>query len=289
METKSQGGARFLVTFIDDFSRDVVIYFVTHKSEIVDQFKKYEAMMENQVDAKIKCIRTDNGGEYMNRRFLKMCQSSGIIHQTTVPYLPQQNGLAERMNQKIMQRARSLINFIQVEKKWWTEAVNIAVCITNSVPCAAHPNKTPYEICFKTKPNLEYLRVFGAHDLAHIDTSKRKKLDTKVFRCMYLGYSNQTKGLRVWNLELKRIEYTRSSHFQEHPPRKYVRVINGDATDHYIPHESVRDDEEGKTLVPVIPTQQCTPMDVDMNEQYPVNYYSRDLIPQVAMFKWNQL
>ena len=93
-----------------------------------------------------------------------------------------------------MERAISMINYMQVDKKWWAEAVNTALCITNRVPCAAHPNKTPYEICFRTKPNLEYLRVFDADGLAHVDTSKRKKLDTKAFRCMYLGYSNQTRG-----------------------------------------------------------------------------------------------
>nr|CCA28017.1 putative polyprotein [Albugo laibachii Nc14] len=117
-EIKSQGGARFMVTFIDDFSRYVVVYFITQKYEIVDQFMKYKAMMENQFNAKIKCIRTDNGVEYVNRRFSKMCQSSGIIHQTAVPYSPQQNGLAEWMNWTLMERTRSMINYMQVDKKW---------------------------------------------------------------------------------------------------------------------------------------------------------------------------
>lgn len=51
-ETKSGGGARFLMTFIDEFSRFVVIYVITHKPEIVDEFKKYKAMMENQKNEK---------------------------------------------------------------------------------------------------------------------------------------------------------------------------------------------------------------------------------------------
>ena len=71
METKSQGGARFVVTFLDDYSRYVVAYYVTHKSSVVDKFIEYKSMMENQLNTKIKCIRTDNGGEYINKRFCR--------------------------------------------------------------------------------------------------------------------------------------------------------------------------------------------------------------------------
>ena len=46
METKSQGGARFVVTFLDDFSRYVVAYYIAHKSEVVDMFIEYKMMME---------------------------------------------------------------------------------------------------------------------------------------------------------------------------------------------------------------------------------------------------
>lgn len=75
---------------------------------------------------------------------------------------------------------------MQVDKQWWVNAVNTAVCITKSVPCGAHPYKVPYEICFKEQQNLEYLQEFGTHSLAHFDISRRKKMDTKV-RCMYVG------------------------------------------------------------------------------------------------------
>lgn len=54
METKSQGGARFVVTFLDDYSRYVVAYYVTHKSDVVDKFIEYKSMMENQLNTKIK-------------------------------------------------------------------------------------------------------------------------------------------------------------------------------------------------------------------------------------------
>ena len=71
METKSQGGAVFVVTFVDDYLRYVVVvaYYATHKSDVVNKLIEYKSMMENQLNIKIKCIRNDNGGEYMNKRF----------------------------------------------------------------------------------------------------------------------------------------------------------------------------------------------------------------------------
>lgn len=203
METKSQGGARFVVTFLDDYSRYVVAYYVTHKSDVVDKFIEYKLMMENQLNTKIKCIRTDNGGEYMNKRFAEVCRKAGIVHQATVPYSPQQNGMAERMNRTLTERARSMLNHMQVEKKWWAEAMNTAVYVTNRVTCASWPTKTPFEVCFGTKPDLSHMRVFGAQGYAHIEKSKRLKLDKKAFRCMFLGYSHGVKGYRVWNFDLK--------------------------------------------------------------------------------------
>ena len=90
----------------------------------------------------------------MNNRFELVCRHAGIMHQATVPYSPQQNGMAERMNRTLTERTRSMINYMQVEKKWWAEAMNTAVFITNRIPCAAHSTKTPFEVCFGVKPDL---------------------------------------------------------------------------------------------------------------------------------------
>uniref|UniRef100_A0AAV1TBA3 Integrase catalytic domain-containing protein n=1 Tax=Peronospora matthiolae TaxID=2874970 RepID=A0AAV1TBA3_9STRA len=49
METKYQGGSRFVVTFIDDFSRDIVAYYISNKSEVIDRFVEHKALMENQL------------------------------------------------------------------------------------------------------------------------------------------------------------------------------------------------------------------------------------------------
>ena len=74
METKSQGGSRFILSFIDDFTREIVAYYNSNKPEVMDSFVEYKALIENQLSKKIECIRTFNGSEY--RRFSECVKSS---------------------------------------------------------------------------------------------------------------------------------------------------------------------------------------------------------------------
>ena len=71
----------------------MVAYYIAHKSNVIDKFIEYEPMMENQLRTKIKCVCTDNGGECINKRFAEVCRKAGILHQATVPYSWQKNGI----------------------------------------------------------------------------------------------------------------------------------------------------------------------------------------------------
>ena len=77
--------------------QDIVMYLLRSKDEALDVFKLYKNEVENQLSRKIKVIRSDRGGEY-EALFGEFCSKHGIIHQTTTPYSPQSNGVAERKN-----------------------------------------------------------------------------------------------------------------------------------------------------------------------------------------------
>jgi 5'-3' exoribonuclease 2 len=104
----SIGGKQYFVTFIDDHSRKVWVYFLRHKSDVFEAFKKWKAMVENETGLKIKKLRSDNGGEYEDNEFKKFCYQSRIKLIRTVPGTPQQNGTAERMNRTLIEKARSM-------------------------------------------------------------------------------------------------------------------------------------------------------------------------------------
>ncbi len=104
----SIGGKQYFVTFINDHSRKVWVYFLRHKSDVFEAFKKWKAMVENETGLKIKKLRSDNGGEYEDNEFKKFCYQNGIKLIRTVRSTPQQNGTAERMNKTLTERARSM-------------------------------------------------------------------------------------------------------------------------------------------------------------------------------------
>ncbi|KAE8684184.1 Flotillin-like protein 1 [Hibiscus syriacus] len=107
-KTTSLGGTHYYVTFVDDFSRRVWVYPMKTKDEVLGFFLKWKKMMETQTGRKIKHLRTDNGREYKNDPFLKVCEEEGIVRHFTVRGTPQQNGVAERMNRTLVEKESKL-------------------------------------------------------------------------------------------------------------------------------------------------------------------------------------
>ena len=93
--TTSMNGSRYVLTFIDYFSRYTCVFFIKKKSEFCEKITELKALIENPSSKKIKILRYDNGGEYISNDFLHICSQIGIHIQHSVPYTPQQNGVAE--------------------------------------------------------------------------------------------------------------------------------------------------------------------------------------------------
>lgn len=131
---------------------------ITHKSEVLKYFKTFKSMAENQLNMKIKILRSDNGTEYVNHDFDNFCKQEGILHQKTVPYSPQQNGISERANRTIVEKARCMLIDSGLSKGFWAEAVCTAVYIINRIPNKT--NSQPPEQIWSEKPVIIYSCVW---------------------------------------------------------------------------------------------------------------------------------
>lgn len=213
MPVSSLSGQKYFVTFIDDFSKKLHAYAMKQKSEVFELFVVFHKLAEKQTGKKIKVIRSDNGTEYVNKQFEKFCEDHGIIHQKTVPYTPQLNGVAERMNRTILDRIRCMLIDADLDQEFWAEALNTATVIMNLIPRGS--KFSPNELWNNEKFDLKSLRVFGCKAMAHIPKEKRKKLDEKSIECIFVGYANNAKGYRLYDPESEKIIISRDVVFIE--------------------------------------------------------------------------
>jgi transposase InsO family protein len=116
----------YYFSFINEFSRKTWIYFLRKKSEVFDRFKEFKALVKNQTEKIIKALRTYNGGYFCRNEFEEFCKKCSIERHKTTPYTPQQNGVAERMNMTLMEKARCMLNGVRLRKKLWAEVVGTA-------------------------------------------------------------------------------------------------------------------------------------------------------------------
>ncbi|KAL9226133.1 hypothetical protein vseg_001980 [Gypsophila vaccaria] len=92
MLVTARDGYRYFITFTDDLSRYGYVYLMKHKSESFEKFKEFQNKVENQLDKKIKALRSDRGGEYLSNEFDQHLKDCGIVSQLTPPGTPQLNG-----------------------------------------------------------------------------------------------------------------------------------------------------------------------------------------------------
>ncbi|KAL0396346.1 UNVERIFIED_CONTAM: Copia protein [Sesamum calycinum] len=100
----------------------------------------------------LKVLRTDRGREYLSEQFKRICEDKGITRHLTIPYTPQQNGIAERRNRTLLEMARSMMVQANIPISFWGDAILTASYILNRVPSKSVPS-TPYELWHGRKPS----------------------------------------------------------------------------------------------------------------------------------------
>ena len=90
--------------------------------------------------------------------------------------MPQQNGVAERLNRTtLVEMSQSMLFDAKLSKKYWAESVSRAVYLRNSYPTKVMMGKTPYKAWFEQKPRANHLRVFGCDAYVHVLKDERRK------------------------------------------------------------------------------------------------------------------
>ncbi|KAJ3661597.1 hypothetical protein Zmor_005987 [Zophobas morio] len=199
MRTPSLGGAKYFVEFIDDKSRWCETRFLKSKDEVFQATTEYLGLVENQTGKTVKCLQSDNGGEYTSRDFDRYLKARGITRRLTAPYNPEQNGIAERKNRTLLDTARCLLIDAGLPDSFWAEAVNTANYLRNRLPTRCLGGGTPYEAWTGKKPDISNFRAFGSR-VYYLDRRPGKgKFDPRGEEGVFLGYADESKAYRIWS------------------------------------------------------------------------------------------
>jgi hypothetical protein len=218
------------------------VYLLKSKDEALHYFKTYKAEVENQLERKIKRLRSDRGGAYFSGDFSIFCVEHGIIHERIPSYSPQSNGVAERKNRTLTDLVNTMLDTSGLSKEWWGEAILTTCHVLNKVP-TKNKEITPFEEWEKRKLNISYLRTWGCLAKVNVPINKKHKLGPKNVDCVFLGYAFHSIGYRfliinsrVQNMLVGTIMESRdATFFEDEFPVKVTHNMSSDEPT--IPHE----------------------------------------------------
>uniref|UniRef100_A0A8R7V940 Integrase catalytic domain-containing protein n=1 Tax=Triticum urartu TaxID=4572 RepID=A0A8R7V940_TRIUA len=214
----SLNGYRSFVTFIDCCTMTTWVYVLKNKSDVFECFRDFHNLIMTQYNACVKVLRTDNGTEYVNKEFDEYLSSFGIIHQTTCPGTSEQNGLAERKNRHLLEITRCIMMAMNVPKFLWSEAVMTAAYLMNRMPSRVLGYKTPIECLTGRTTYVVPPKVFGCVCFVKDYMPSVGKLDPRVVKCVFVGYSGKQKGYKCWCPSEKRMFVSMDVIFREQVP-----------------------------------------------------------------------
>jgi hypothetical protein len=160
-------------------------------------------------------LRTDNGGEFCGKEFDQFYKKCGITHQNTTPYTPQQNGVVERMNKTLMDKARSMFSGLGIAQRLWAKEVDTAKYLLNMSPSSVLVNTTPHEVWSGKNILVSNLKVFGCDAFVYVPKENRSKPDKKEVKCIFIGYKKGMKGYKLWDPASRKTMYNQDVVFRE--------------------------------------------------------------------------
>ncbi|GJY86188.1 putative ribonuclease H-like domain-containing protein [Tanacetum coccineum] len=208
----------YYVEELQHFNLFTWTFYLGTKDETFSVLKEFIALIENQLNKKVKGIRCDNGTEFKNAKLIELCGEKGIKRDYSNPRTPQQNGVAERKNRTLIEAARTMLADSKLPTMFWTEAVSTACYVLNRVSITNPHNKTPYQLLSGKVPQIGHLKPFGCQVTILNTSDHLGKFEGKADEGYLVGYAPNSKAYRVYNLTNKRVEETMNLRFLEDKP-----------------------------------------------------------------------
>lgn len=250
LRTSALGGARFSLTIVDQYSSMSAVVLLASKGAaghaLLEVLQRWQRLTGQQVVT----VRSDRGGEFSSNMLQSALKESGVTHEYTTPYTPQQNGVAERMNRTLFEKVRCLLHGAALPDHYWGLALQAASDVRNLCPVSGQA-LTPFEVFMGRKPDLRMLRVFGCDCFVHVPAIRCRdpKLGSRSTPAVLVGYSETSKAWKVATVSNGRstVSDSRDVVFLEHSFEHGQRSTRRSATVDWMTSDVV----EATTAVPL--------------------------------------
>lgn len=212
----SREGFKYYVSFIDDYSKVSLAYLLKYKSQTFTAFQHFHAFFENHTKTRVRCFRSDNGGEFTSKEFTTYLATHGIAFIPGPPHSTELNGVAERLNRTVGERIRCLLLSAGLPDAFWPDALPLVIYLWNSIPCStAEGMKAPNAVA-----NLPLLKVLDTHPFGcrawyKIPEAERNKLSPKAGQAVLLSYLSHGNGYVLWDLTKRKVLRSRDVIFED--------------------------------------------------------------------------
>jgi hypothetical protein len=214
-------GCRFLLTMRDHASTYTYCAVIPTRKDVPNKIMTWVKHLKNVCGRTPSYLRCDNAGEFVNKLRDRLAKV-GTTLAPILPYHPEQNGEAERVNRTIGDMARTMLHEAEMPKIYWSYAYLTAAYIHNRIP-NSRVDSSPLEKLFGVVPSPLTLYPFGARAIVHIPEDNRTKLDERGIECCLLGYPIAGAGWLFWSKEERRLRHSTSAVFPDFLPLEFKK------------------------------------------------------------------
>lgn len=212
------GNFKYVSSFIDVKTRYCSVKLLKSKAAtgILEHLKEFVEFISTQTKNKypVTTLLTDNGTEYVNDLIKTYLLKNGIVHKTSSPYTPQQNGIAERKNRYLSECTRACMIQYNLDDYFWGEIL----LSVNHVQNRLTHRKTeisPFEALFGRKATVNYFKSLGQRVYVLKSDLSGKKTKARFDEAILLGYDENSPQFKVWNVATDKLQLSRNVKFTE--------------------------------------------------------------------------
>jgi transposase InsO family protein len=200
------GGKWYVLVVVDDYSQYAWVFFIEEKGETFGCVRDLVLRLRNErhEDA-IRAIHSGNGSTFKNSCFEIFCHDLCLEHQFSSPFTPSQNGVVERKNRTLCEMARTMLDEHRTLRRFWSEAVNTAFYVSNTIYLRVHKKKSCYELMHGRTPKVCHFHVFGCKCFILKKGKKLDKFEARSVDGIFFGYASHSRAFVCSILKLTKL------------------------------------------------------------------------------------